>query len=110
MTLRLPSLAACFVLLFAGPADGTRLRLIWDHADAGAAHDQHDDVDASGLLTVSDSLHVLRAAVGLAACDPMVGDVDSTASEPNTSDALRLLHAAVGLPLTLVCPTDRSRA
>jgi cysteine-rich repeat protein len=53
----------------------------------------------------SDALFVLKSAVGQVSCSLRVCDVDNN-TKVNTSDAFRVLRAAVGLPQTIVCPTS----
>ncbi len=53
--------------------------------------------------SASDALFILKVAVGSAACDMRVCDVDGDLAV-STSDALRTLRAAVGQPDTLECP------
>lgn len=55
--------------------------------------------------TVADALFVLRAAVQLADCDARVCDVTSSGAV-ESSDALRVLRAAVGIPTLLACPSE----
>ncbi len=53
----------------------------------------------------SDCLYILRAAVGLATCNPVCFcDVNSSGGDPKSSDALICLNAATDLPAELVCP------
>jgi hypothetical protein len=47
---------------------------------------------------------MLRAAVGLLACDACVCDVDTTGPDIRVGDALRVLRIAVGVPLEMICP------
>ncbi len=54
--------------------------------------------------SASDALFTLKTAVHSASCDLRVCDVDSS-QKVTANDALRILRAAVGLPLDLVCPT-----
>ena len=54
--------------------------------------------------TATDCVFILHAAVGLVPCD-CICDVDSSDDgTPNSTDALKCLDAAVGLPIDLVCP------
>ncbi len=53
----------------------------------------------------SDALYTLRTAVGQVPCSPRVCDVDNNATI-SAPDALRVLRAAVGLPVDLSCPTS----
>jgi hypothetical protein len=46
---------------------------------------------------------VLRAAVGLLSCDLCVCDANGS-GDLRTVDALLVLRAALGLPVTLACP------
>ena len=64
------------------------------------------DPDDSGQVRASDALFVLRAAVGVATCEPCVCNVDSSAgTNPITaSDSLRVLRASVGTAVELICP------
>jgi len=61
------------------------------------------DADSSGVLTSSDALIALNAAVGLAVCESCVCDVNASGAV-TASDAQALLAAAVSLPVELVCP------
>lgn len=58
---------------------------------------------AERLITASDALIVLTAAVGFTSCPTCVCDVDSSGSITAT-DALAVLKAAVGQSITLTCP------
>lgn len=64
------------------------------------------DPNNSDSLSAPDALFVLRAAVGLEACDSCVCNVDgSTGDNPvSASDALRVLRKAVGVNIALDCP------
>lgn len=64
-----------------------------------ACGDPNDD----GEVNIVDSLYVLRAAVGLENCTLLVCDVTGDL-KIRTSDALRILQYAVGLPAQLNCP------
>ena len=56
-----------------------------------------------GRITALDAQTILRASVGLEHCHLCVCDVDSS-GEVLSSDALRDLQFAVGLPVLLECP------
>jgi hypothetical protein len=63
------------------------------------------DPDGSGgEPTATDALFVLRAAVGLATCDPAVCDVDGSGGSTSATDALLTLGRAVGRAFDLTCP------
>lgn len=64
-----------------------------------ACGDPNDD----GEVDIVDALYVLKAAVGLKECTLLVCDVTGDL-KIRTSDALRLLQYAVGLPVVLNCP------
>jgi len=55
-----------------------------------------------GVVTASDALFVLQAAVGVATCAACVCDVNDD-TNVTASDALAVLQAAVGGPVTLTC-------
>jgi hypothetical protein len=55
------------------------------------------------VITASDALYVLNSAVGAAACELCVCDVNSSGAVTAT-DALFVLNAAVGLDVRLMCP------
>jgi hypothetical protein len=57
----------------------------------------------AGLITASDALSVLRAAVGTASCELCVCDVNGS-GEVTASDALIVLRTAVGQSTSLDCP------
>lgn len=57
----------------------------------------------AAIITASDALFILNAAVGLQSCEPCICDVTGEGSV-TASDALRLLSAAVGIDVTLDCP------
>jgi hypothetical protein len=57
----------------------------------------------SRLVTATDALFVLKAAVGLETCDPCVCDTSGDGSI-SASDALITLRVAVGIPQELGCP------
>jgi len=57
----------------------------------------------AALVTASDALFVLSAAVGTRSCLLCVCDVNSS-GRVTATDALTLLRAAVGLSGTLICP------
>ncbi len=62
--------------------------------------------NSSGVLPKSsDALFVLKAAVGQITCSPRVCSPDGNQSVVS-SDALRVLRAAVEQPVTLDCPTS----
>ncbi len=56
-----------------------------------------------GGATVADALFVLKAAVGVASCDPQVCDTNG-AGGITTTDALLVLRKSVGQSITLSCP------
>jgi hypothetical protein len=58
----------------------------------------------AGLVTASDALYILNAAVGIIACEVCVCDVDDS-SAVTAVDALATLQFAIGLDVMLVCPT-----
>lgn len=72
------------------------------------------DVNASGTVTSSDALSVLKKAVGqpvmlacascpaLSVAEPVCGDVNGSGTV-TSSDALSILKKAVGQPVTLAC-------
>lgn len=65
------------------------------------------DPDNSGSVVASDALVVLRAAVGAAACDACVCNVDGAGSQAfpvTASDALRVLQFSVQIPVQFNCP------
>ena len=62
------------------------------------------DPDDSGTVNATDALVTLRVAVGIEDCDLCVCNVDSVGGFASASDALRVLNAAVGLPVGLDCP------
>jgi hypothetical protein len=62
-----------------------------------------DPIDPGSGLKVSDALGVLRASIGLFACELCICDVDGSGSVLAT-DALLVLNASVGLPITRRCP------
>jgi hypothetical protein len=61
------------------------------------------DVTGDGKLTAGDALGVLRAAVGLLACDDSLCDYNGSGSVSST-DALSVLQAAVGMTQNAQCP------
>lgn len=63
----------------------------------------HEVSTDAAVVTASDALAVLNAAVGLFACELCVCDVDDSGSITAT-DALTTLREAVGLGGTLDCP------
>jgi hypothetical protein len=58
---------------------------------------------ASALVTASDALFILRAAVGSESCNLCVCDVD-TSGAVAASDALAVLQFAVGIDVAMSCP------
>jgi cysteine-rich repeat protein len=62
------------------------------------------DVDGDGTITTRDAGLAMRMASGQAACDERVCDVDGSGGPVTISDALRLLHHALGRPHALLCP------
>jgi exonuclease III len=58
---------------------------------------------STDLVTASDALFILGAAVGIQTCDVCVCDADGSGGVVAT-DALLTLQSAVGLPVTLQCP------
>lgn len=61
------------------------------------------DPNDDGVISSSDSLFILQAAVGLLSCDFQVCDVNGTLSL-TAGDALHHLRFVVGLPVKLMCP------
>jgi hypothetical protein len=62
------------------------------------------DADLNGSLTVSDGVHVLRAAAGLSSnCPPGRCDVDGNGTITIT-DGVNVLRGAAQLPFTANCP------
>jgi cysteine-rich repeat protein len=61
-------------------------------------------IGTAGLITASDALFTLSAAVGSAPCDPCICDVNNSGSITAT-DALFVLNSAVSLPVVLECPS-----
>jgi hypothetical protein len=61
------------------------------------------DVTGDGVLTATDALGVLRAAVDLFVCALEVCDFDGSGTV-TASDALAVLRAAVGLEAEPACP------
>ena len=57
----------------------------------------------ANVVTASDALFVLRAAVGSASCELCVCDVNGSGTV-TASDALVVLRRAVGQPVELACP------
>jgi hypothetical protein len=68
----------------------------------GAQGDECGDATEDGVITATDALAALQAAIGTRVCLPCVCDVDNSGAT-TASDALRLLQAAVGQPVELVC-------
>ncbi len=64
--------------------------------------DECGDATEDGLITASDALAALQAAVGVIVCPVCICDVDDSGATTAT-DALRLLQAAVGQPVDLSC-------
>ena len=62
------------------------------------------DPDDSGVITASDALLALRAAVGVGSCEASVCNVDGAGASLSAVDALRILRLAVGDALELDCP------
>lgn len=82
-----------------GPATVPVARLF----DVGSVTPLCGDANDDGFLLATDGLACLRAAVGLAACEPCRCDVNVTGSQ-TAADALLILRASVGLPVALGCP------
>lgn len=61
------------------------------------------DTDDSGSVTILDSQYILNAAVGNVTCDLSVCDITGN-GVVNSTDALRALTWAVGLPINFNCP------
>jgi hypothetical protein len=61
------------------------------------------DANDDGVVTATDSLVALSAAVGLLECSPERCDADGSGLI-TASDALVILSAAVGIPVELSCP------
>lgn len=70
---------------------------------AGPAHALYGDFNGNGTVSATDALTVLRAAVGLVACDAETCDHDGS-GKVRATDALTTLKAAVGQDVTLACP------
>jgi hypothetical protein len=72
---------------------------------ADACGDPVPDAPAtsSALVTASDALFILRAAVGSESCGLCVCDVD-TSGAVAASDALAVLQFAVGIDISMSCP------
>ncbi len=62
------------------------------------------DPDDSGVITASDALLALRAAVGAGVCELSVCNVDGSAGGLSVVDALRILSLATGVALETGCP------
>jgi hypothetical protein len=58
---------------------------------------------SANMVTASDALFILGAAVGIQTCELCVCDADGSGGVVAT-DALLTLQSAVGLPVTLECP------
>lgn len=76
-------------------------------AGAGAPVGNCGDPNSDNLVTASDALHVLQAAVGLGTCDLHACDADGS-GEITAKDALVVLKYAVANPVSLNCPTTTS--
>ena len=61
------------------------------------------DTNDDGDRDIVDALYILRSAVGLESCTLLVCDVNGDL-RIRSSDALRMLQWAVGLPVILNCP------
>lgn len=61
------------------------------------------DANGDGVVTATDSLLALSAAVGLGQCELAVCDTDDSGAV-TASDALAILKVSVGLPVVLSCP------
>lgn len=61
------------------------------------------DTDDSGAVTIFDAQYILNASVANVACSNEICDVTGNALV-NSSDALRALMHAVGLPVAFNCP------
>lgn len=59
--------------------------------------------DGPSVITASDALYILGAAVGVRSCELCVCDVNDSGGITAT-DALAALNEAVGLPIVLDCP------
>jgi hypothetical protein len=104
------TLPLCGNLLVEGPEecdDGDQSWHMGEGCRADCSLVRCGDADDSGALSARDSLFMLRAAVGVANCEPCVCDVDDTSGPPTATDALRLLRVAVGVPLEIRCPSCR---
>ena len=55
------------------------------------------------LVTSTDALYLLQAAIGEQTCTPCICDVDASGGV-NATDALLVLTSATGAPVALVCP------
>jgi hypothetical protein len=62
------------------------------------------DVNEDGTLSVVDALGVLRASVGVVACEPWQCDYDGS-GVVSAADALEVLRAAVGERTSASCPS-----
>lgn len=60
------------------------------------------DATQDGLLSASDALLALNVSVGIGSCIETLCDVNGTGTTTST-DALAILNAGVGLPVTLSC-------
>jgi hypothetical protein len=68
------------------------------------AADRCGDADASGAITVTDGVQILRAAAGLASsCTLARCDLDGSGTIAVT-DGVNVLRDAAGLPVNLACP------
>ncbi len=63
------------------------------------------DPNGTAIVTASDALFILQAAVGAASCDVCLCDVlQSGGAAITASDAAAALRFSVGVPITLNCP------
>jgi len=60
------------------------------------------DATQDGMLSASDALLALNVSVGIGSCIETLCDVNGTGTTTST-DALAILNAGVGLPVTLSC-------
>ena len=84
--------------------DGDTAFVRGNACDAGCQWVTCGDPDDSGAVNATDALIELRVAVGIETCALCVCNVDSIGTFVSASDALRVLNAAVGLPIVLTCP------
>jgi hypothetical protein len=90
-----------------GCDDGDTQWLAGEHCTSTCALLECGDTDGNGAQTAGDALFTLRAAIGSAACDGCICNVDGGphADSISASDALRLLRHAVGAAgSALACP------